>query len=244
MRRFNITSAAALVLGVAACAPPSGPPSPPGEAAEAGSGVEAVDAAAATAELEGQIARLEIQVLERDAQLAEMREQLQAARQELVRNMAKLQSLTSRAEAASGIAEAEIAVESLARSMEGAPLNEYDQARALIGESSTEFSAGNFGGALYLATEARALARSGQARLRTGDGQSLRSGESLFARPIPIQTTGRSNVRSGPGLDFRVLHTLDPATTLIGHSYTDEWVRIVDDGGREGWIFHTLVTSR
>jgi SH3-like domain-containing protein len=66
----------------------------------------------------------------------------------------------------------------------------------------------------------------------------------MFARPVPLKTTGRSNVRSGPGLTFDVKFTLESGASIVGQSYTSQWVRIVDDSGREGWIFQTLVSSR
>ena len=65
----------------------------------------------------------------------------------------------------------------------------------------------------------------------------------LFALPVPLETARRSNIRSGPGLGFGVLVTLDPGTRLVGHSYTEEWVRITSELGPDGWIFHNLVTS-
>src|SRR5207237_489681 len=63
--------------------------------------------------LEQRAARLELRLLERDAQLEEIQARLDEARQEVVRAMAKLQTVASRAEAASAIAEGEIAVQSL-----------------------------------------------------------------------------------------------------------------------------------
>ena len=61
---------------------------------------------------------------------------------------------------------------------------------------------------------------------------------------MPLETVRNSNVRSGPGLRFRVLFTLDRVTPLVGQSYTDQWVRITDEEGRDGWIFHNLIRSR
>ncbi len=40
-----------------------------------------------------------------------------------------------------------------------------------------------------------------------------------------------------------MLFTVDAGTPLVGYSYTEQWVRINDDEGRDGWIFHNLVTS-
>src|SRR3989442_16019636 len=63
--------------------------------------------------LEQRAARLELKVLEQEAQVDELRSRLDDARREVVRAMAKLQSLATRAEAASGMAEAEIALQAL-----------------------------------------------------------------------------------------------------------------------------------
>src|SRR2546423_1124598 len=63
--------------------------------------------------LEQRAARLELKVLEQGAQVDELQTRLDDARREVVRAMAKLQSLATRAEAASGMAEAEIALQAL-----------------------------------------------------------------------------------------------------------------------------------
>ena len=244
--RTLLLSVAALSVG--ACAQGAGPAGPGGlVAADTVVRVDTVRVegqGAPRAELEDRAARLQLQIFERDVQLRELRDQLEATRLELVRNMARLQSQASRAEAASGMAEAEIALAAVRRAPGGAALPELTQAQALFEQSSSEFDTENYGGALYLATQVRTLVRGGQARLRGAGAGELRSGETLFAVPVPLLTTGRTNVRSGPGLDFDVLFILDAGVTLVGQSYTSQWVRVVDDGGREGWVFHTLVSSR
>ncbi|MEJ2203844.1 MAG: SH3 domain-containing protein [Gemmatimonadota bacterium] len=196
------------------------------------------------AQMERRIAALQLQLLERDAQNRRLAERLNETRQELVRNMAKLQSQASRAEAASGIAEAEIALQALASVEGGSTSPEYSEGLALLAQSSSQFEAGNFGGALYLAAYARSTAGEGQSRLRENDGRELVSGESVFLLPVSLSTTSRSNVRRGPGMGFPVEFVLDEQASVSGISYSGEWVRIVDGTGREGWIFHALVTSR
>lgn len=201
-------------------------------------------AAPADTQLQDRVARLQIQLLERDVQLRELDEQLEATRLELVRNMARLQTQASRAEAASGMAEAEIAIATLRRAAGTTTLPELTQADELFRQSSAEFADDNYGGALYLATQVRALVRTGQARLQRRGQGALAAGESLFAVPVPLRTTGRTNVRSGPGTNFAVAFTLEPSTPVTGQSYTSQWVRVVDEQRREGWIFNTLLTSR
>ena len=248
MTSIRTLRVAVAALSVGACAQGAGPAASP--ALVVADTVVLVDTVrvqgqgVASAELEDRVARLQIQILERDVHLRELREQLEATRLELVRNMARLQTQASRAEAASGMAEAEIALATLRRAPGGDALPEFTQAQALLEQSSSEFDTDNYGGALYLATQVRTLVRGGPARLRGAGAGEVRSGETLFAVPVPLLTTGRSNVRSGPALDFDIRFTLDAGVALVGHSYTSQWVRVVDDGGREGWIFHTLVSSR
>jgi hypothetical protein len=200
--------------------------------------------AAASPELQDRLARLQIQLFERDVQLRDLQDQLESTRLELVRNMARLQTQASRAEAASGMAEAEIATSTLRRAPGAAALPELARADELFRQSSAEFASGNYGGAVYLATQVRTLVRAGQARLR-GRGQGeLAAGETVFAVPVPLATTGRANVRAGPGTNFAVAFTLDPSTPVTGQTYASQWIRVVDQQSREGWIFNTLVTSR
>ena len=243
---FLRAHSAIVLVTLAACAPGSPPATaePVVETVYVVDTVEVQVEAAADAALGQQIARLQLQLLDKDAQLAATQEQLDGARQEVVRNMAKLQSQASRAEAASGMAEAEIDMQTLAGLPGGGALPEYAEATRLLAESAEEFNSENYAGALYLATEVRAKAQTGQARLRGSASQELRSGESLFALPVPLEAARNSNVRSGPGLNFDVQFTLQRGVAVVGQSYTSQWVRIVDGQGREGWVFHTLVKSR
>jgi hypothetical protein len=206
--------------------------------------VRVATAATVSPELEDRLARLQIQLFERDVQLQDLQEQLEATRLELVRNMARLQTQASRAEAASGMAEAEIAIGTLRRAPGSGTLPELTRADELFRQSSAEFASDNYGGALYLATQVRALVRAGQARLRGRGEGALAAGETVFAVPVPLATTGRANVRTGPGTNFAVSFTLDASSPVTGQSYTSQWIRVVDQQNREGWVFNTLVTNR
>jgi uncharacterized coiled-coil protein SlyX len=194
-------------------------------------------------EQDRRIATLELQVLAKDVEIDALTKQLDDARQEVVRSMAKLRTLATRAEAASGMAEAEIAVQSL-RSKADRPTPERTQAEQLLQMSSGEFGSDNYGGALYLANQAKNLAQAGEERLAGAQRLVSRPGELAFAVPVPLRLVGRGNVREGPGTSFQVLYTLDAGTLVVGHSYSNEWVRIVDDQGRAGWITRSLVAGR
>jgi hypothetical protein len=193
-------------------------------------------------EVERRLARLEIRTLERDAQVADLQSRLDDARQEVVRAMSKLQSLASRAEAASGMAEAEVTLQTLRAGAQVPP--EADQMAKLLDQSSAEFNKQNFGGALYLANQAKTFAAAGQGRISSDNRGEPRPGETPFAVPVSLKTVSRGNVREGPATSFSVVFAAESGVPLTGYSYLDEWIRVTDETGRSGWIFRNLVGAR
>jgi hypothetical protein len=197
----------------------------------------------ARAEQDRRIARLELALLDKEAQVDDLRARLDATRQEVVRAMAKLQTLASRAEAASGMAEAELALQPLkVAAPQSSP--EAAQAKRLLQESSNEFGKENYGGALYLANQAKTMAAAGRGRLAGDDRVPERPGETAFGLPIPLKAVSVGNVREGPGLGAKVAFSVQPGDSLTGYSYVDEWIRISDAEGHGGWIFRNLVERR
>ena len=244
----NLTTSFAGMLGVSlllgACAhraPAPGSPPAPDARAPAPTARETVTVRDAA--LDRRVGILELRLLAKDAQIEALTRQLDDARQEVVRAMAKLRTLATRAEAASGMAEAEIAVQTLRGNAQHA-MPELDQAEHLLQMSSAEFNDENYGGALYLANQAKGAARVGEDRLAGAQQLAARPGEVPFAVPIPLKVTTPTNVREGPGTSFPVLFTLAAGALVVGHSYADDWVRIADDGGRVGWVAGNLVAGR
>src|SRR5258708_15105360 len=145
--------------------------------------------------LEQRAARLELKVLEREAQVEELQSRLDDARREVVRAMAKLQSLATRAEAASGMAEAEIALQALrtANGNNAAASPEYSQGSRLLQLATAEFDQQNYAGALYLATEAKNAAAAGQGSGGGGERPIPRQGGEAVPLPPPPPTTGHAD---------------------------------------------------
>ena len=143
-------------------------------------------------QLENRVARLELRQLEKEAQVEELQARLDDARREVVRAMAKLQSLATRAEAASGMAEAEIALQALRTSGNPQGVPELGQAAQLLQLAAAEFDKQNYGGALYLANQAKDAAAAGQGRVASVERGALRQGEVPFALPLRLQTAGRA----------------------------------------------------
>lgn len=216
------------------------PPNPPGEPAKESAPPPQV-VVARDPELEQKLARSELLLLEKEAQLSELQIRLDDARLEVVRAMAKQQSLASRAEAASGMAEAEIALQSLpaTAAARGAP-----EVSRLIKLSNAEFAKQNYSGALYLASQAKGAAFAARGQQASANRGPLRAGEVAFASPLQLQAATRTNVRDGPGGTFKIVFTLPAGAPLTGYSHAQQWVRITDSSGRDGWIYETLIGRR
>ena len=207
---------------------------------------------------EDNIAKLQMRLLERDAQIKQLekrlnsqQEMLDEAIQEVVRAKAKLRSLESKAEAASEMAEAEIAVKALKAQLAGQTRNpELIKAQELLKMSAQEFKKENYGGAVYLTSQAKGHIRAGQIRLAGREKAAPIKrlppikGEVFFALPLPLQVVRTSNLRKQPDLESNVITTLEKGTPLIGYSYKGQWVRVTSKDGTNGWVFQTLVGGR
>ncbi|MCH6556728.1 MAG: SH3 domain-containing protein [Nitrospirae bacterium] len=192
--------------------------------------------------LDDGVANLHLLLLEKKAHIARLTEQLEKVILEVVRAKAKLRSLESKAEAASDLAEAEIAVKALkakGKRWESDP--SFIKAEQLTKLSAREFKKGNYGGALYLTSQAKSLIKGARERSMNQEMTSRVAGEVPFVLPLPLQLLSKSNVREGPGLHFKVLYSLAKGTALIGHAYKGQWVRVKSEDGRGGWVFYKLV---
>jgi hypothetical protein len=170
---------------------------------------------------------------------------LDDAIQEVVRAKAKLASLESKAEAASNMAEAEIALRNLKVEL-GAGEKDADviKAKQLLKMSALEFKKENYGGALYLTSQAKSHIKAGQIRMRRREKISVIKGEVLFAEPLSLRVLKTSNLREAPDLKSKAVTTLGKGDPVVGYSYKGEWVRVHTEKGIHGWIFQTLVGAR
>ena len=229
--------AAACVLTACTFTPISAPEAPPAETAL--DVQPAPPSPTRDAADERRIASLELQVLEKSAQVDQLQSQLDEARREVVRSMARMNSVATRAEAASGIAEAELALQSMSGNAAGTAA-----IRTLTEQSSAEFEKANYGGALYLANQAKSAALSARGASAEIDQGSLRPYERSLALPLQLETTTGANVRSGPGTTFGVVYTLPARSRVVAYSSADLWLRVVDDSGRRGWISQSLIRGQ
>ena len=234
---------ALLVAPIAACASRQPPPAAPAPVVAAPAPPVRVVPETVTVrdpDTERESARLRMSLLERSAQLAEASRQLDQATTDVVRTLARLRSLATRAEAASAIAEAEVTLQQLRGGAGQQALPEARQAEASLHSASTAFDAENYGGAVYLATQAKRIATAGRGRLAEG-GAAARAGEKAFAVPVPLVTTSRANLRSGPAASTDLVATVPAATPLTAYAFAQDWIRVTTADGRGAWVHQGLV---
>jgi uncharacterized coiled-coil protein SlyX len=240
---------------------PEPAPCPPERVAELRSENRSLQQALAAREqvvrrLDQELSTLKIKTIEQDAVIHELRrrsatqqKRLDEAIVDVVRSKAKLRSMESKAEAATTIAEAEVAFKALqkqAASFDWISLDEIAISEHLMEMSAQEFNAQNYGGALYLANQAKGRVRTAQESLNSMLNTSPASGEGAFsfAQPLPLKVLKRSNLRSGPGLDYKIVVELEKGTLIVGLSHRKDWIHVKAPEEMTGWIYRPLVGAR
>jgi uncharacterized protein YgiM (DUF1202 family) len=238
--RFTVLLFAAAAIG---CASKSQPATSTPTPVVTPAVVETVTVTARDPEMERELGRTRVQLLERNARISELDRRLNEATTELVRAMARLRTLATRAEAASAIAEAEVMVQQLrGRAGTQAP-PELAQAESELRGASRAFDAENFGGAVYLATQAKRAATAGRGRLAESGGASMRAGERAFALPVPLSTTAAANLREAPSSAAAVVARINAGTALTAYSYEQEWLKVATAEGVSAWVHQSVVRS-
>jgi hypothetical protein len=196
-------------------------------------------------ELEEKAARQHLLLLEKDAEIKALNQKLEAAILEVVRAMAKLRGLSGRAEAASTLAETEIALKSLPSEPALRP-RETDlvQAQQLLRLATEEFKKQNYDGTVYLTGQVKTLIRPRADRPVRGAEAAKTDGELALSSQLSLRAANRSNVREGPGPAFKILFVVERGTPLSALSYNGVWVRVKTDDGRAGWVHYSLVDQR
>lgn len=192
-------------------------------------------------DMEREFARTKVQLLERTARLADTERRLAEATTEVVRAMARLRTLATRAEAASAIAEAEVTLQQLRAGQQSTP--EVAQAEGALRSASAAFDAENFGGAVYLATQAKRTATAARGRLAESGVTPPRANEHPFALPVPLTTASSANLRASPSGSASVVVTVPAGTALTAYSYEQDWLKVSTASGQTGWVNQSVVRS-
>jgi uncharacterized protein YgiM (DUF1202 family) len=140
------------------------------------------------------------------------------------------------------MAEAEIALKALQGRRGGANRQELGKAEELLRMSGEEFERENYGGALFLATQAKSHLRA--AEVTPASRSATVSDEVPLAPPLRLVVHTDANVRQGPAMTFQVIATVPSGAVVTATARKNRWLRVTDDRGITGWVFDGLLSER
>lgn len=180
----------------------------------------------------------------REAELRDLRSNqrdqvrvLQESTREVTRAKVKLRRLATQADAASYIAEVEVAQESLRASL-GAkstiPLMVL--AQGLLASTAAPFAQGDYGAAMDRAAQAEQLfTLVAHYQLRPGSRDRV-PGEVPLQVAIPLKVNVEGKLRRQPLDKAPVVATLKRDGLLVAHAYKGLWMQVETEDGRSGWV--------
>jgi len=231
-----------LLLSVCVTTPPAAPlPTPEAVPREASIRIPACPSCD---EQTREIARLRQDLANRDAELRDLRSSqrdqvkvLQESRLEVTRAKVKLRRLATQADAASYIAEVEVALESL-RSSLGAtstvPLMVV--AQGILKSTAAPFAQGDYGVAMDRAAQAEELITLVADNQLRPNSPPRAPREVLLQVSIPLTVTVDSKLRRQPLGKAPVVGVLKQGTPLVAHAYRGSWMQVETEDGRSGWV--------
>ncbi len=234
----------ALMAGGCATTPPPPPPPPPAPVVEPAP----VLTCPTCDEQNREVTRLRQELAARDAELRDLRAQhrdqikaLQESNRRAVRAKVKLRRLASQANAASYMAEVEVALETLRSSPDAASrASLIALPQAMLESADIAFTQGDYGGAMDRAGQAeQMIAMLAEAPARVASAHA--PAEVPFEVAIPLRVKVDSRLRRQPRSNAPILGIVRQASPVVALAYKGHWVRIRVGDGRSGWIHQTLL---
>ncbi|MFO1312775.1 MAG: SH3 domain-containing protein [Burkholderiales bacterium] len=238
MRRLTVLVCASALLAGCATAPapepapapvPAVPPPPPPPPCPV-----CVDRSDEVARLRQELAARESELRDLRASQREQAKTVQETTREVTRAKARARRLATQADAASYIAEVEVALGSARGSAaSGSPL--LPLAQSFIDGASLPFAQGDYASAMERAAQAEQLvaaaldAASIPARARV-------AGEVRMVPGIPLRAGAAASLRREPQAKAPVVAAIGKDTALVAHGYKAAWMRVETEDGRAGWI--------
>lgn len=240
---------AALVLAACATPAPEPPPAPVLSPV-----VVAPQVCPSCDEQAKEIVRLSQELAARDAELRELksaqREQAKAAQEtkreatrEVTRAKAKARRLATQADAASYLAEVEVAVGAL-RSTAAASLPLSSLARAYLAAAAEPFARGDYVTAMERASQAEQVVAIATRPATAPHPPARKAVEVLLDVPLPLRAITDSHVRRQPQRKAALVGVLRKDSALTALAWRDGWLRVETDDGLAGWVDPVPLAAR
>lgn len=191
-----------------------------------------------------EIVRLRQDVASREGEVRDLRSKerdqvrvLRQSTQEVTRAKVRLRRLATRADAASYVAEVEVAMDSLRSSFGAAsrvPL--VVLAQDILESTAAPFVQGDYGVTMDRVAQAEQLITLvAHYRLRSRSRPPV-PGEVPLQVAIPLKVTSDSRLRRQPRGKAPVVGILKKNSPLVAHAYKGSWMLVKTEDGRSGWV--------
>ncbi|MCC6193992.1 MAG: hypothetical protein IT518_05930 [Burkholderiales bacterium] len=197
-----------------------------------------------------EIARLREDLASREAELKDLRssqreqvKMIQETTREATRAKAKLRRLATQADAASYLAEVEVALAALRATLPGAPPPMLVLAQGLLDAAAAPFREGDYGAAMDRTAQAEQLVsvvadqlpRAGRARV---------PGEVALSVTIPLRVVADTHLRREPAAKAALVASVKKDSPVTAQAYKGGWMRVAIEDGRIGWMSQAQLGAR
>jgi len=197
-----------------------------------------------------EIARLRQEIASRDAELRDLRssqrETVKAAQEstrEVTRAKARMRRLATQADAASYLAEVEVALQSVRAAPAAAQSPLLPLAQSFLEAAQAPFAQADYATAMDRAAQAEQLITAAAEGSPTAS-RSRVSGEVLLQVGIPLKANADGALRREPRPRAAVVASLRKDSALVAHAYKGDWMRVETQDGRFGWVPQAALAAR
>jgi hypothetical protein len=238
MRRLAIVVFASAVLAGCATAPapepppvvpqvPAPPPPPPPCPV-------CVDRGDEVARLRQELAAREAELRDLRASQREQARTVQDTTREVTRAKVRARRLATQADAASYIAEVEVALKSVQASpVSASPL--FPLAQAFVDGASSSFAQADYGSAMERAAQAEQIVAAMLDSMPSA-ARARVAGEVRLVPGIPLRAATATRLLREPQAGASVVAAVGKDAALVAHGYKGAWMRVTTEDGKAGWL--------
>lgn len=198
-----------------------------------------------------EVARLRQDLAAREAELKDLRSSqrdqvkaIQETTREATRAKARLRRLATQADAASYLAEVEVALKALRAQLPPTPPQPLlALAQGLLDSAAAPFKEGDYGAAMDRAAQAEQLVTV-VADQAPQAGRARVPGEIALSIAIPLRVVTDSQLRREPAPRAVVVTAVKKDSAVTAHAYKGSWMRVETEDGRSGWMSQAQLAAR